>query len=75
MKRGSKTPDPKGLGAMQVRASSSSLHLAHWPPPNREHISKPVLSINRPGEPVERHKGRGWRLTRAMFAEFEGEES
>jgi hypothetical protein len=71
MKRSTQTPDSRGLSAMQVRPS---LCLAHWPPPNREHISKPVLSIDSPGKSAQRHKPRGWRLTRAMFAEFEGEE-
>ena len=48
--------------------------LAHWPPPMRAKESRPVLKRPKSGQPVQRAQRRGWRLTRAMFAEFEDEE-
>lgn len=63
---------------MQVRTrGASASNLAHWPPPLRAQHSKATITVHHPGEPVKhnvRARG-GWRLTRGMFAEFEGEES
>ncbi len=65
----------RGLASMQVRASETAgTHLAHWPPPMREHESKPVLVKHQPGEPVVRAKPRAWRLTRAIFSGFADDE-
>jgi hypothetical protein len=72
------SPDPKGTAAMQARASGpAGSHLAHWPPPMRAVHSKATVTVHRQGEPVQHNirARNGWRLTRAMFAEFEGEES
>jgi hypothetical protein len=53
---------------------TSGTHLAHWPPPMRSKESKPVLTMRKPGVPVQRAKPRGWRLTRALFSEFADDE-
>jgi hypothetical protein len=61
---------------MQVGASGTGSRLAHWPPPMRAQHNKPILAPHHPGEPVQQHtRPRGWRLTRAMFSEFEDDES
>jgi hypothetical protein len=68
-------PRDRGLVSLHVRASETEgTHLAHWPPPLRGQASKPVIMKHQPGEPIHRAKPRGWRLTRAMFSEFEGDE-
>ena len=65
----------KDLSSLHLGSSDgSSWHLAHWPPPMRARESKPVLVKHKPGEPVQRAQRRGWRLTRALFAEFADEE-
>lgn len=68
-------PGDRGLASLHLRASETAgTHLAHWPPPMRGHESKPVLVKHQPGEPVQRAKPRGWRLTRAIFSEFADDE-
>lgn len=70
-----KPPGDRGLASLHVRASETGgSHLAHWPPPLRGQETRPVIMKHQPGEPVHRAKPRGWRLTRAMFSEFEGDE-
>jgi hypothetical protein len=60
------------LTSMQVRASETAgTHLAHWPPPFHGQEAKPVIMKHRPGETIKRAHPRGWRLTRAMFSEFQ----
>ncbi|MDE2379161.1 hypothetical protein [Bradyrhizobium sp.] len=66
--------DRKGLSSMYVHQDDTGTHLAHWPPPQRGKESKPVFVKHRPGEPAKRANPRGWRLTRAIFAEFADEE-
>lgn len=66
--------DRKGLSSTFVRASETTgTHLAHWPPPQRSmergKESKPVLVTQAAGEPAKRARGRGWRLTRALFSD------
>ncbi len=48
--------------------------LAHWPPPHQGHDTVHVITRHEPGEPAKRAAPRGWRLTRAMFGEFDDEE-
>ena len=63
--------DLRGL-SKYVRASETvGTHLAHWPPPQRAKESKPPFMKHKAGEPVKRAKPRGWRLTRAIFSDFE----
>jgi hypothetical protein len=45
--------------------------LAHWPPPFRSVQAKPKIIRHQPNETPKRATLRGWRLTRAMFSEFE----
>jgi hypothetical protein len=70
-----RSPDHKGIASLNVRASETAgTHLAHWPPPQLGHEIKPVIIKHKAGEPAKRAKPRGWRLTRAMFAEFADDE-
>jgi hypothetical protein len=47
--------------------------LAHWPPPFRSLETKPK-AIKRPRSEVQkRATPRGWRITRALFSEFDEE--
>jgi hypothetical protein len=70
-----KTPDPKGVAFMHVRPSETEgTHLAHWPPPRYEREAKPIMIKHAPNETAHRAKPRGWRLTRAIFAEFADDE-
>jgi hypothetical protein len=67
--------DPKGVTFLHVPASETvGTHLAHWPPPLHGHDFTPVIMKHQPGEPIKRAKPRGWRLTRAMFSEFQEDE-
>lgn len=67
-----KSPDPKGIAFMHVRASDTAgTHLAHWPPPRHDREAPAMLKVkHEEAEPVKRAKPRGWRLMRAMFSEF-----
>jgi hypothetical protein len=49
-------------------AEHSHLHLAHWPPPQREHKAKPVIKGHEPKEPAEQAK---WHLTRGIASKFD----
>jgi hypothetical protein len=63
------TYKPKAKGSSDFDRAES--RLAHWPPPFRN-SQTPAKGIKHPpGEPAKRAKPRGWRLTRAMFSEFE----
>lgn len=67
--------DPKGVTFRYVAPSETKgTHLAHWPPPRFSHDVKPVIAKHAPTESVHYAKPRGWRLTRAIFAEFQDEE-
>jgi hypothetical protein len=65
-----KWPDPKGTSP----AHTGESHLAHWPPPTMGHELKPMAIKRKSNEPIRHATRRGWRLTRAMFSEFEGDE-
>jgi hypothetical protein len=52
---------------------TAQTRLAHWPPPFRSNHAKPVIKKAPRGEEPKRAKPRGWRITRAMFSEFEEE--
>lgn len=75
----SDTRDFKSTGLHRFsRASTRSLaqtssRLAHWPPPFRSTAAKPKIVRHTPDEKPQRAKPRGWRLTRAIFSEFEEE--
>ena len=71
-----KSPDPKGVAFMHVRASeTTATHLANWPPPRHDREAPAMLKVKQvQSEPVKRAKSRGWRLTRAMFSEFGDDE-
>lgn len=62
------TRKPTGLPTDAPRLES---RLATWPPPYRSQNKAPKIIRHNPDEPVKRAKPRGWRLTRAMFSEFE----
>ncbi len=67
-----KSPGPKRVGFMHVRASETTgTHLAHWPPPRHDREVPAMLKVKQvEAGPAKRTKSRGWRLTRAMFSEF-----
>jgi hypothetical protein len=75
----SDTRDPKGTGLHRFSATPTrSLEqrpsrLANWPPPFRSTAAKPKIIRHKLDEKPQRAKPRGWRLTRAMFSEFEEE--
>lgn len=75
----SDTRDPKGAGLHRFSGASTrslaqtSSRLAHWPPPFRSTAAKPKIVRHTSAEKPQRTKPRGWRLTRAMFSEFEEE--
>jgi hypothetical protein len=60
-------------GASTRSLAQTSSRLAHWPPPFRSTAAKPKIVRHAPDEKPQRAKPRGWRLTRAMFSEFEEE--
>jgi hypothetical protein len=68
-----KSPDPKGANPLHAQGTGGS-HLAHWPPPTMGSELKPMPIKHRISEPIHHATRRGWRLTRAMFSEFEGDE-
>jgi len=68
-----KLPDPKGIAPIQANESSGS-PLAHWPPPTMGSELKPMVIKHRTKQPIAHSTRRGWRMTRSMFAEFEGDE-
>ncbi|WP_315742198.1 hypothetical protein [Bradyrhizobium sp. SZCCHNR1075] len=64
-----KWPDPKGTSPLHAHDTGS--HLAHWPPPSMGRELKPMAIKHKTSEPIKHSTRRGWRLTRAMFSEFE----
>jgi hypothetical protein len=68
-----KWPDFKGTSPLHADKTDGS-HLAHWPPPTMSQELKPMAVKHRSSQPVRHATRRGWRLTRAMFSEFSGEE-
>jgi len=48
--------------------------LAHWPPPFRIVATKSKTITRSRAEAPKRATARGWRITRAMFSEFDEEE-
>jgi hypothetical protein len=66
-----KWPDPKGTSSLHT-GETSGCHLAHWPPPSMGHELKPMAIKRKSSEPIRHATRRGWRLTRAMFSEFDG---
>ncbi|CCD94912.1 conserved hypothetical protein [Bradyrhizobium sp. ORS 375] len=66
--------DPKGTSSLSLSHPTSGSHLAHWPPPTMGHELKPMPIRHHTNEPVKHATRRGWRLTRAMFAEFQDDE-
>jgi len=68
------TRNPGGAGRgnfAPFAARSEGSRLAHWPPPFRSGASKPIIMKHPRGETPKRATPRGWRLTRALFSEFE----
>jgi len=66
--------DPKGTTSLSLSHPASVSHLAHWPPPTFGNELKPLPIKHRTSEPVKHATRRGWRLTRAMFAEFQDDD-
>jgi hypothetical protein len=69
------TRDPKAGDRSDSAPSETRLDrskLAHWPPPfrSRENNPKRTIKLAR-GEVPHRATARGWRITRAMFSEFD----
>ena len=71
------TRDPKVRGRSDFAPSESlpeetdRTRLAHWPPPYRSLEAKPRTIKHARGEAPKRATPRGWRITRAMFSEFD----
>ena len=61
---------PRGFGFSNLPTTQGS-RLAHWPPPYRGASSKPIIMQHPQGVVPKRATARGWRLTRAIFSEFE----
>jgi hypothetical protein len=73
-KRG-KSADQNGVTFLYVPPSETKdTHLAHWPPPRFAHDVKPIITKHSSTETAHRARPRGWRLTRALFAEFDDED-
>ena len=66
--------DPKGTSSLSLSHPASGSHLAHWPPPTLGHELRPMPIKHRGNEQAKHTPRRGWRLTRAMFAEFQDDE-
>ena len=71
------TRDPKAgnwSDFAPVAAHPEGTRLAHWPPPHRINETK-LKTLKHPGvDAPKRAHARGWRMTRAMFSEFDEEE-
>ena len=66
--------EPRGLGRSFLAPSQTRperTKLAHWPPPFRSGQTQPKIIRHQPGETPKLAKPRGWRLTRALFSEFD----
>lgn len=68
-----KTPDPKSTSPLHNGEHVGS-HLAHWPPSGLGGELRPMAIKHGNNEPIRHGTRRGWRLTRAMFSEFDGGE-
>jgi hypothetical protein len=70
--RNPKAGDRSDFAPFEARAlDTDGTRLAHWPPPFRSLEAKPK-AVKRPrGETPKRATPRGWRITRAMFSEFD----
>ena len=68
-----KWPDPKGTSPHHADGTGGN-RLAHWPPPSMGQELKPMAVKRKSDETVRHATRRGWRLTRAMFSEFDGDE-
>ena len=68
-----KWPDPRGTSPLHTNETGGN-RLAHWPPPTMGQGLKPKTVKRKTDEPVPRATRRGWRLTRSMFSEFDGDE-
>jgi len=70
------TRDPKA-GDRSDHAPSETrpdhTRLAHWPPPFRSREANPKTIKHVRGEVPHRATARGWRMTRAMFSEYDEE--
>lgn len=72
--RDPRAPNRSDIAPVETRSlESGQTRLAHWPPPYRSVQVKPIIIKHPPGEVPKRAKPRGWRITRAMFSEFEEE--
>jgi hypothetical protein len=70
------TRDPKAGGRSDYAPSETRperTRLAHWPPPFRSHEIQPIALKHSRGEVPKRATPRGWRMSRAMFSEFDDE--
>jgi hypothetical protein len=67
------TRDPKGFRRSFFASSQTRgrTKLANWPPPFRTGQTQPKIIRHEVSEKPKLAKPRGWRLTRAMFSEFE----
>lgn len=60
---------------MANAADDHGSHLAHWPPPLLGRDIKPMpVKYRASSKPAQHATRRGWRLTRAMFSEFQDDE-
>jgi hypothetical protein len=63
------------LAPLETRAHEAQpTRLAHWPPPFRSVNGKPRTQKQLHSDAPQRAHARGWRMTRAMFSEFEEDE-
>jgi hypothetical protein len=65
--------DPKSESPLHAGETVGS-HLAHWPPPTVNSELKPMPIRQKANAHIRHGTRRGWRLTRAMFSEFEGDD-
>jgi hypothetical protein len=68
------TREPRGFGRSFFAPSQTrpqQTKLAHWPPPFRSGQTQPKIVRHQPDEKPKLAKPRGWRLTRALFSEFD----
>ena len=69
----SKWPESKDTSPLHAGETGGS-HLAHWPPPTMGRELKPLEVKHKSSALIRHATRRGWRLTRAMFSEFGGED-
>lgn len=65
--------DSKGVSPPHSGETGGN-RLAHWPPPTLGQELKPMAVKRKSDKPIRHATRRGWRLTRAMFSEFDGDE-